>query len=592
MVKCLRLDLDLLFRVPAVSTYDLSPDGKRLAFSWNKSGQSEIYLLEVGTGDLRILTSPPESKLAPRFSPDGSLLAYAQDWQGDECFDIFDLSLNDLRTRNLTPGTPESIYPRMRWSPDGGRLAFASNRSGKFSIYTMPVAGGVPEILLEQAYIDSDPEWAPDGSRIAFSSLVSGQDNGVFVADLKDHVSLRVGEREKPIEASDPDWSPDGRSVVFSSAEKGMYDIGVFRLGEESVSWLTDGKHECYSPVWSPRGDAVAYELNLEGNIAIALHRLDGEMETIQVAPGIHSDIRSSPDAERLFFLYNGPKNPNDLWMYSFNDGSLTQLTHSLPSGLDASGFVAPRPVRYGSSDGRVIPALLFTPGRGSGGSVVYVHGGPTAQFVNSWNPLIQEFLDRGWVVLAPNYRGSTGFGREFREANRFVMGRLDLEDVVKGAEYLAKEGISDRKKIAVTGGSFGGYLTMCALVKYPELWAAGSALVPFLNWFTEIANERDDLQYWDRQNMGDPEKDKERLHEASPIFYIDRIKAPVQMIAGAHDPRCPASETLQAKEALEKRGKEADVVIYEDEGHGFRKLDNRLDAYKKTTEFLNKHLQ
>ncbi len=587
----MRLDLDLLFRVPSVATYDLSPDGKRLAFAWNKSGQSEIYLLEVEAGNVRMLTQPPESKVAPRFSPDGSRIVYAQDSQGDECFDIFDLNLKDLRTRNLTPDTPESIYPGLRWSPDGERLAFASNKSGKFSIYTMPVEGGLPEILLEHEYIDSEPEWAPDGSRIAFTSLVSGQDNGLFIASLKDHASERVAEKGKPLEASDPAWSPDGKSLAFYSAEKGMYDVGVFRLGEKSVSWLTEGKQECYSPVWSPRGDAVAYELNLEGNIAIAVNRLDEDVQTIQLAPGIHSDLRFSPDGERLFFLYNGPQHPNDLWMYSFADASFTQLTHSLPSGLDTSGFITPRPLRYGSSDGRMIPALLFTPRSRSGASVVYVHGGPTAQFMNSWNPLIQEFLDRGWAVLAPNYRGSTGYGREFREANRFVMGRLDLEDVVKGAEYLVTEGIGKQGRVAVTGGSFGGYLTMCALTKYPELWAAGSALVPFLNWFTEIANERDDLQYWDKQNMGDPEKDKERLHEASPIFYIDRIKAPVQMIAGAHDPRCPVSETLQAKEELVKRGKETDVMIYEDEGHGFRKLDNRLDAYKKTTEFLSKHL-
>jgi dipeptidyl aminopeptidase/acylaminoacyl peptidase len=127
----------------------------------------------------------------------------------------------------------------------------------------------------------------------------------------------------------------------------------------------------------------------------------------------------------------------------------------------------------------------------------------------------------------------------------------------------------------------------MCALARYPSLWAAGSAIVPFLNWFTEIQNERDDLRYWDMENMGDPEKDKDRLREASPIFFIDQIRVPVQMIAGAHDPRCPPSETLQAQDELRKHGKQADVVIYPDEGHGFLKMDNRVDAYKKNVHFL-----
>src|SRR2546428_12855958 len=170
-------------------------------------------------------------------------------------------------------------------------------------------------------------------------------------------------------------------------------------------------------------------------------------------------------------------------------------------------------------------------------------------------------------------------------------MGQLDLADVVKGAEYLSKNSLADPARIGITGGSFGGYLTMCALARYPSLWAAGSAIVPFLNWFTEIQNERDDLQYWDKQNMGDPEKDKERLREASPIFSIERIKAPVQMIAGAHNARCPVSETLQARDELQRLGKRADVVIYEDEGNGFLKLDNRLDAYKKNLQFLTIYL-
>src|SRR5437899_10507654 len=165
------------------------------------------------------------------------------------------------------------------------------------------------------------------------------------------------------------------------------------------------------------------------------------------------------------------------------------QLTKSLPVSLDTSSFVSPTNVSYKSVDGKAIPALLYKPGseRGKGKppAIVYVHGGPTAQFMNSWNPLVQEYLDQGFIVIAPNYRGSTGYGRDFREANRFVMGQLDLADVVKGAEYLSKNSLADPARIGITGGSFGGYLTMCALARYPSLWAAGSAIVPFLNWIT-----------------------------------------------------------------------------------------------------------
>ena len=588
-----RLNIDLLFRVPTVASYHLARDGKTLAFAWNKTGQHEIYLLNTQRANPERVTFPPESKFVPRFSPTGQELTYTMDHQGDELNDIYLLDLKTRKSNNITPNTPESISSDITWSPDGKQLAFSSNQSGKFSIYSLPRSGGQPKLLHKHQYLDYDPKWSPDGKKIAFTSLVKGQDQGIFITTLETRETAQLSEKGRAIESSEPAWSPDSKTIAFTSAEKGMYDIGLYQLDSQTVQWLTDGEYESSSPIWAPKGDKLAYEVNRDANIQIALHTIGNGTEVVQAAPGLHTNIRFSPNGDEMYFLYTGPRNPTDLWKYSFKAGHVAQVTKSLPDQLYTSGFISPAPVNYKSSDGRSIPALLYRPrrGRGQRPAIVYIHGGPTAQFTNTWTPLVQEYLDRGYIVIAPNYRGSTGYGREFREANRFAMGKLDLDDVVKSVEYLVGTGLVDPRRIAVTGGSFGGYLTMCALTKYPDLWAAGSALVPFLNWFTEIANERDDLQYWDKQNMGDPEKDKERLREASPIFYIDQVKAPVQLIAGAHDPRCPASETLQARDELQRLGKKAEVVIYEDEGHGFLKLDNRVDAYKKNLQFLTIHL-
>lgn len=519
-------------------------------------------------------------------------MAYSHDYQGNEQFDLFIMDLETGKARNITPNTEESISPLVDWSRDGNQLAISSNKSGKFGIYTLSREGSEPKLLHDHAYIDYDPVWSPDARRIAYTALVKGQDQGIFVTRVSDGETFQLSNDGHSLEASEPDWSPDGKLIAFSSAEKGSYDIGIYDDSDRTVDWVTDGKMERDSPTWSPKGDILAYLENQSGNLVIRLHHYDsGERETIQLMPGIHSYVRFSPDGKMLYFLYNGPKNPSDLWSYDLESQEFKQLTKSLPQTLDTSRFVSPNSVEYPSSDGRSIPALLYKPqdksGKKSAPGIVYVHGGPTSQFMNSWNPLVQEYLDQGFLVISPNYRGSTGYGREFREANRFVMGQLDLADVVKAVDYLTKNRLADPGRLGITGGSFGGYLTMCALAKYPNLWAAGSAIVPFLNWFTEIKNERDDLRYWDLQNMGDPEKDKERLREASPIFFVDRIRAPVQMIAGAHDPRCPSSETLQARDELRKHGKKADVIIYPDEGHGFLKMDNRVDAYKKNVSFL-----
>jgi dipeptidyl aminopeptidase/acylaminoacyl peptidase len=223
---------------------------------------------------------------------------------------------------------------------------------------------------------------------------------------------------------------------------------------------------------------------------------------------------------------------------------------------------------------------------------VVYVHGGPNWLTQVTWDPLVQHMVSRGWAVLAPNYRGSTGYGRAWQLASRFDLGGCDTEDVVAGADYLSREGLADPARIAVTGRSWGGYLTMTAMTGYPDRWAGGSAVVPFINWFTAHANSREDLQHWDRENFGDPERDRELYRERSPYFSLERIAAPVQMICGAHDIRCPASESVQARDRLRALGKACELALYEDEGHSFLKIENIIDAKRRQMAFLARILE
>jgi dipeptidyl aminopeptidase/acylaminoacyl peptidase len=208
-----------------------------------------------------------------------------------------------------------------------------------------------------------------------------------------------------------------------------------------------------------------------------------------------------------------------------------------------------------------------------------------------TWDPQIQHMVSRGWVVLAPNYRGSTGYGREWQLASRFDFGGVDTDDVAAGADYLTSHRIAASDKITITGRSWGGYLTMTCLTQYPERWRAGSAVVPFLNWFTGHTNPREDLQHWDLENFGDPEKDQELWNERSPFFFLDRIQAPVQPICGAHDVRYPESESTRANEQLTNLGKVCEYILYPDEGHSFLKVENQGKS-KQQVDFLAKHLE
>jgi dipeptidyl aminopeptidase/acylaminoacyl peptidase len=596
------LDLEMLLRVPATDWwygFDVSPDSTQVAFSYNPAEQWEIFLAPLdASAPPRQVTQGPGGKFSPRWSPDGRHLTYLLDLDGSECFDIYCCDLAAERHVNLTPDTPFAVQPHYCWSPDGAQIAFVAGLSGDFRAYAMPSAGGKLRPLHNLPYSDWSVHWSPDGHWLAVVARTAGPDFDTFVVPAAGGKSRPIAGSAGPVRASTPRWSPDSTRLAFASNIRGAHDIGVYTLATGRLAWATEGEGEKTHPDWSPDGSKLAYVVTRGATAELALLDLErGTTRTYQVGPGVHYHPRFSPDGCSLVFLFENPRRPCAVWRLGLADGSFLPLTPPLPAGLEGAGLAMPEEVSYPSLDGRMVPALLYRP-RQDGASqerppaVVYVHGGPNLVTQFNWDPLVQHMVSRGWVVLAPNYRGSTGYGREWQLANRFDLGGGDTQDVVAGADYLARAGLADPARIAVTGASYGGYMTMTSLTRYPDRWAAGSAVVPFLNWFTEFASERPDLQHWDRENFGDPEGSRDLFRERSPIFFLERIVAPVQLICGANDTRCPADESIQARDVLRARGKRCDFVLYRDEGHEFLKTANLVDADRRLVDFLAEALE
>ncbi|MEO7651926.1 MAG: S9 family peptidase, partial [Bryobacteraceae bacterium] len=303
-----------------------------------------------------------------------------------------------------------------------------------------------------------------------------------------------------------------------------------------------------------------------------------------------------APGGKRLLFSYAGPTQPSDLYTCDTTGKHVTRLTNSLLAAMDPADMVEPQLVHYPSRDGLAISAFLYVPynlqrNRRNPG-IVHVHGGPSSQTVNSFHRSIQYLVNNGYVVIAPNYRGSTGYGKDFEEKNRFDMGGGDLEDVAAAAPFLERTGFVDPKRIALMGGSYGGYMTMMGLTKKPDLWAAGVAIVPFVNWFTELEHEDPSLREWDFATMGDPVANRALYEDRSPIFFIERLRAPLLVLAGGNDPRCPREESDQIAEEIRKRGGVVEYKFYEDEGHGFARIENAIDSFERTVDFLNRHMR
>jgi len=444
-----------------------------------------------------------------------------------------------------------------------------------------------------------NPVWSRDGKWIAYTEYqAKGTDSNIFVAEVATGKSTVLtpheGERLYGVNAFSPD---DRRLLITSNAGNGYENVALLDIVSKHIDWLTQDRWEISGGNFTPDGKSVSWTANVDGNTDIYLHHLaSGKTTSLPLPKGVNglggAESAFTRDGSRLLYHHNGPTSPNDVWVYSLADGKSRQITNSLVAGVRSEDMVEPFLVHYPSRDGKwTISAFVYVPYNmarsGQNAAIVYVHGGPTSQSVNSFSRVIQHMVNQGYMVIAPNYRGSTGYGKEFQQANLFDMGGGDLQDVLAAADWIKQTGYLDPKKLVLMGGSYGGYMTMMGVTKAPDVWAAGVPIVPFVNYFTEIANEDPVLREMDLATMGDPEKNKDLFRDRSPIFFVDQIEAPLLLLAGGNDPRCPKEEAQQVVDALKKRGGVAEYKVYENEGHGFARVENQIDAYRRVSDFL-----
>src|SRR5436309_4952385 len=521
------LSLERLYMTRAIGDTAWSPDGKTIVFVSNISGRNNLWLVPAEGGWPMQLTVSDQRQMAPAWSPDGKWIAYQSDYDGDEQGDIFFVSPKTGQVVNVT-NTREVAELRPTWSPNGRYVAYMVKPKTS-SVYeidvfdtlmrqTKHVTTGTPKEKMNVG-----PIWSKDGKFIVYTQeQAKGTDSNIFIAELATGKSTVLTPHEGEHLYSANDISPDGKRVLITSnAGNGYENVGLLDIASKKVEWLTQDKWEISGGYFSPDGRIVAWTANVDGNSDIYLRDLgSGSTSPLPLPKGWNSltgaESAFTRDGSRVLYHHNGPNSPTDAWVYNLGNRSSLQITHSLMAGVPADHMVEPFLVRFPSRDGKwTISAFLYVPRNmqrnGQNAAIVYVHGGPTAQTVNSFNRFIQNMVNQGYMIIAPNYRGSTGYGKEFQHANLFDMGGGDLQDVLAAAEFIKQTGLLDPKKIVLMGGSYGGYLIMMGFNKAPDVWAAGGAIVQLVEYFTEIEHEDPILREMDLATMGDPEKDKDK---------------------------------------------------------------------------------
>jgi dipeptidyl aminopeptidase/acylaminoacyl peptidase len=573
-----------------------SPDGRSIVFMTSITGVTQAFRIPVAGGWPEQLTFTADGVDGVGYSPTKPEVIVSFDKGGDEKQQLLCLSDDGSRALPIDADTAV-IHLLGNWSWKGDRIAYSSNARDErhFDIYVADVATGKTNRLLTREATNTVPMWSRDDRYLIVSRSNSNVDNDLLLVDAATGDTTLLTKHTGMAQFLSPDFTKDSRRLlVISDLDREFLNLAQIDLATGDFRFLEDKSWDMSILTLSDDGRVLAKGYNVDGFTELHLVDLETgeEIPVPETPPGVISGLKFSKDSKKILFTLNGPDVTADVWTYDLASRELTQVTHSSLAGIPRDSFVRPTVVRFPSFDKIEIPGLLYLPKGAKKGdrlpTIVNVHGGPEAQATAVFSKQTQYYLHRGYAVYYPNVRGSTGYGKTYTHLDD-VHKRMDsVKDLAEAARWLAREGYADEKRIAVMGGSYGGFMTLAALTNYPELWAAGVDIVGIANFVSFLENTGSYRKYLRTAEYGDPETDLEFLKEISPLTRADRIVAPLFVIQGANDPRVPRSEAEQIVSAVKSRGGDVEYLLFEDEGHGVAKIPNQIKAYTRIGDFLD----
>ncbi|PSP39000.1 S9 family peptidase [Halobacteriales archaeon QH_7_65_31] len=587
-------DIEQYLNVRSAVAASVSADGT-LAFLLDTTGTGQLWTMTDAGGWPVQRTFFEDRVTFAEFEPDGETLAFGMDEGGNERAQLYRLDPDG----HVTEWTdmPEAKHRWGGWNSDGSQFAFASNRRDEavFDVYVQnrDATGADADLVFEGDGWLSLAGWSPDDETLLLHKAHSSFDHDVYALDIDSGERTHLTPHEGSVRYTGLEWGPAGE--IYLVSDEGRDRLALARLTTDGEMSYVRSDDE-----WNIDGVAVdedtgrvVYSRNADGYTDLTVGDLDGgeltERDTVSF-DGVAGGVCFFDGADRFAVTATSDTDNTNVRVATVG-GETVRWTDASVAGLSREAFQSSELIRYETFDDREIPAYVTLPDEESPAPVIVdIHGGPESQRRPSFSAVKQYFLAQGYGYFEPNVRGSTGYGKAYTHLDDVEKRMNSVRDIRAGVEWLEATPAVDDDRLVVMGGSYGGFMCLACLTEYPELWAAGVDIVGIASFVTFLENTGEWRRELREAEYGSLAEDREFLESISPLNRADEIRAPLMVLHGANDPRVPVGE---AEQIAEKASEHVPVekLIFEDEGHGFAKRENRIEAYSGIVDFLAEHV-
>lgn len=581
-----------------------SADGRHIFVSTNITGRFNIWRTDAaGSWPLQI-TQSDEVQSGLVASRDGQWVYFEEDVGGNEYADIYRVPTGGGAVERLTSTADISEYDMLS-SPQSDLIALATKRKseGQSNLAVMTADGQVRNLTAE-----ADPQfgWGPvafvDGGKalIANRTRVDSREGEVWRVSIADGKAVKLlGRKDVRYEAADA-TADGGLIAVTTNQDSGQDHAGAYAVATKGWTWARTTPWEQQAAALIDNGKTMIVRTNADTRSTLTRLDLASKAEApLPLDPGVtylSGNQPLSPDGSKLLATRSGADSPSNLYLVDLAANTARPATQLAMASLTPEVLPKSTVVTFKSFDGTLVSAVMTMPFNlkrdGSNPAIVIPHGGPTSATQDGFSQYAAAFASRGYVVIAPNFRGSTGYGDAFQNANYKDLGGGDLKDTVAAKQFLVSTGYVDKGKVGIFGGSYGGFMTLMAIGRTPDEFAAAVQWFGIINWNTMYRDQDERLKAYQRGLLGTPEDSPEVYKASSPLTYLSAAKAPLLTIQGENDIRVPRGQAQEVNDLLKAKGNIVETIFYPQEGHGFDRRENRLDSLRRTVAWFDTYLK